>query len=108
MTDASADHLVEESRLRAASDQAFVGSPEHLELLRAFARERVRGLASFRPRSKLEVWKRDKGRCVECGSADNLHFDHIIPWSRGGSSLTAQNVQLLCARHNITKRDRIQ
>ena len=57
---------------------------------------------------KLEVWKRDKGRCVECGSADNLHFDHIIPWSRGGSSLTAENVQLLCARHNIAKRDRIQ
>lgn len=56
---------------------------------------------------KLEVWKRDKGRCVECGSADNLHFDHIIPWSRGGSSLTAENVQLLCARHNIVKRDRI-
>lgn len=57
---------------------------------------------------KLEVWKRDKGRCVECGATDNLHFDHIIPWSRGGSSLTAANVQLLCARHNIAKRDRIQ
>jgi HNH endonuclease len=57
---------------------------------------------------KLEVWKRDKGRCVECGVTDNLHFDHIIPWSRGGSSLTAANVQLLCARHNIAKRDRIQ
>jgi hypothetical protein len=57
---------------------------------------------------KLEVWKRDKGRCVECGSVDNLHFDHIIPWSRGGSSLTAQNVQLLCARHNLAKRDQIQ
>src|SRR5262249_25561447 len=38
---------------------------------------------------KLEVWKRDDGRCVACGSTDNLHFDHIIPWSRGGSSLTA-------------------
>jgi hypothetical protein len=56
---------------------------------------------------KLEVWKRDKGRCVECGATHNLHFDHIIPWSRGGSSLTAANVQLLCARHNIAKRDRI-
>jgi hypothetical protein len=56
---------------------------------------------------KLEVWGRDKGRCVECGSVDNLHFDHIIPWSRGGSSLTAENVQLLCARHNLAKRDRI-
>jgi hypothetical protein len=37
---------------------------------------------------KLQVWKRDKERCVECGSIDNLHFDHIIPWSRGGSPLT--------------------
>jgi hypothetical protein len=35
---------------------------------------------------KLEVWKRDNGQCVKCGSSDNLHFDHIIPYSRGGSS----------------------
>lgn len=56
---------------------------------------------------KLEVWKRDKGRCVECGASDNLHFDHIIPFSRGGSSLTAHNIQLLCARHNLEKRDRL-
>jgi hypothetical protein len=57
---------------------------------------------------KLEVWKRDKGRCVECGSRDNLHFDHIIPYSKGGSSLVADNIQLLCARHNLEKRDKIQ
>ena len=57
---------------------------------------------------RLDVWRRDKGRCVECGSTDNLHFDHIIPYSKGGSSLTADNIQLLCARHNLEKRDRIQ
>lgn len=60
------------------------------------------------PQIKLEVWKRDKGRCVICGSADNLHFDHIIPFSKGGSSLVSKNIQLLCARHNIAKRDRIE
>jgi hypothetical protein len=32
---------------------------------------------------KLEVWKRDKGRCVKCGSTDNLHFDHVLPFSKG-------------------------
>ena len=57
---------------------------------------------------KLEVWKRDKGRCVKCGSSDNLHFDHIIPYSRGGSSRDAENIQILCARHNLDKRDAIE
>jgi|SRR5690348_312462 len=57
---------------------------------------------------KRAVWKRDKGHCVQCGSKDNLHFDHIIPFSRGGSSLVAENIQLLCARHNLAKRDRIE
>ena len=57
---------------------------------------------------KLDVWQRDKGRCVVCGSEDNLHFDHVIPFSKGGSSLVSENVQLLCARHNLAKRDSIE
>jgi len=57
---------------------------------------------------KLEVWKRDKGQCVQCGSKNNLHFDHILPYSKGGTSLKADNIQLLCARHNLQKRDKIQ
>ena len=57
---------------------------------------------------KISVWKRDRGKCVKCGSPENLHFDHIIPYSKGGSSLVAENIQLLCARHNLAKRDRIE
>lgn len=57
---------------------------------------------------KQLVWKRDKGRCVTCGQTDNLHFDHVIPYSKGGSSLVAENIQLLCARHNLAKHDRIE
>jgi HNH endonuclease len=56
---------------------------------------------------KVAVWKRDGGKCVKCGSQDNLHFDHIIPFSLGGSSVDERNVQLLCARHNLEKHDRI-
>jgi hypothetical protein len=56
---------------------------------------------------KLEVWKRDSGKCVACGSKDNLHFDHILPYSKGGTSLKSENIQLLCARHNLEKRDKI-
>jgi hypothetical protein len=56
---------------------------------------------------KLEVWKRDGGKCVMCGAADELHFDHDLPFVLGGTSMTAANVQLLCARHNLEKRDSI-
>ncbi|MGD0005714.1 MAG: HNH endonuclease [Anaerolineaceae bacterium] len=57
---------------------------------------------------KLEVWRRDGGKCVICGAKDELHFDHIIPYSKGGTSLSAENIQLLCARHNLEKRDKIE
>jgi len=57
---------------------------------------------------KLEVWKRDGGKCSVCGATDELHFDHILPFSKGGTSLTAENIQLLCARHNLQKRDKIE
>lgn len=57
---------------------------------------------------KLEVWRRDQGRCTICSATDELHFDHVVPFSKGGTSLTAENVQLLCARHNLSKSDRIE
>ena len=57
---------------------------------------------------KLNVWKRDKGKCAECGSTVQLHFDHIIPWSKGGSSTDINNIQLLCAAHNLRKSDDIR
>lgn len=69
----------------------------------------------LRPRSRLipshikkEVWARDKGRCVICGAVDELHFDHDLPYSRGGTSITAGNVKILCARHNLEKSDSIE
>lgn len=57
---------------------------------------------------KVEVWQRDKGQCVYCGSKTNLHYDHIIPFSKGGSSTTAANIQLLCAKCNLKKHDNIE
>ena len=57
---------------------------------------------------KLEVWKRDAGKCVTCGATDELHFDHILPYSKGGTSQKAENIQLLCARHNLQKSAKIQ
>jgi hypothetical protein len=56
---------------------------------------------------KAQVWKRDKGKCVQCGSREHLHFDHILPYSKGGTSRDVRNIQLLCAKHNLQKSDKI-
>jgi hypothetical protein len=55
---------------------------------------------------KRAVWDRDGGRCVRCGATEYLEFDHIIPHARGGAN-TVGNVQLLCRRCNLLKKDRI-
>ena len=55
---------------------------------------------------KDRVWNRDNGKCVECGSNENLEFDHIIPFSKGGAN-TYRNLQLLCEHCNRSKSDKI-
>tara|TARA_B100001758_G_C18360882_1_gene585652 strand:+ start:271 stop:1521 length:1251 start_codon:yes stop_codon:yes gene_type:complete len=69
---------------------------------------------------KDKIWQRDKGMCQAnwridssldkntgdiCGSNENLEFDHIVPFSRGGKT-TYRNLQLLCQKHNRMKSDR--
>jgi len=86
-------------KLKIAEDETRSSSfsPEHSEPRRVIPTQ-----------VKLEVWKRDRGKCVVCGATDELTFDHIIPYSKGGTSLSAKNIQLLCERHNIAKRDKIE
>ena len=56
---------------------------------------------------KREVWQRDNGQCVECGSNELLEYDHIIPVSKGGAN-TVRNIQLLCQGCNRSKSSKIQ
>jgi hypothetical protein len=97
----SGDRMVFKFRLNL-SDKQFDSADrrtEHMDL------EHTRLIPSH---VKLEVWRRDKGKCQICQSRDNLHYDHDLPFSRGGSSLTAKNIRLLCARHNLSKGAKIQ
>jgi hypothetical protein len=57
---------------------------------------------------KKIVWERDNGCCVICGASDELHFDHDLPYSKGGTSINPDNVRILCARHNLQKSDKIE
>jgi hypothetical protein len=51
---------------------------------------------------RTEVWRRDQGRCVRCGSQERLEYDHMIPIALGGSN-TARNIELLCETCNRSK-----
>jgi hypothetical protein len=57
-------------------------------------------------RVRISVWRRDEGKCVQCGSNELLEYDHIIPVSKGGSN-TVRNIQLLCETCNRKKSDSI-
>lgn len=52
--------------------------------------------------TKKIVYTRDGGTCNCCGSSSNLEYDHITPYSCGGSS-SASNIQLLCMSCNRSK-----
>lgn len=52
--------------------------------------------------TKKIVFTRDGGVCQCCGSSSNLEYDHITPFSCGGTS-NASNIQLLCMPCNRSK-----
>lgn len=56
-------------------------------------------------RLKVQVLMRDGNKCRLCGitvTGDNIHFDHIQPWSKGGETVL-DNIQVLCQKHNLAK-----
>ena len=61
---------------------------------------------------KREVWKRDGGRCTfmsatgrRCACTRGLEYDHVQPVALGGGS-TAENVRILCRKHNQLEAER--
>lgn len=65
-----------------------------------YARPRRRRWIPDRVRAR--VYRRDGGRCLQCGSTADLSLDHIVPWSMGGAD-TASNLQTFCLPCNQRK-----
>lgn len=80
-------------KLRAKFDDA---SSEDINYERPRIPEKVR----------IEVWRRDSGKCARCGSREKLEYDHIVPISKGGSN-TVRNIELLCEKHNRSKSNNV-
>lgn len=54
------------------------------------------------PKVREAVLERDAYRCVWCGSTDDPHLDHVVPFSAGGEH-TPENLRVLCARCNLER-----
>jgi len=65
-------------------------------------KEEIRARTRIPENVRIEVWRRDGGKCAICGSRENLEYDHIIPVSKGGGN-TTRNIELLCEKHNRSK-----
>jgi hypothetical protein len=73
---------------------------ERLARVREAVLGEEQGRAADRPVSQIvrfAVWCRDRGRCVDCGTAEDVGFDDILPPARGGSRST-RNIELRCVR----------
>jgi hypothetical protein len=66
----------------------------------------VDGSRHISDETKRVVWARDGGACQQCGSGENIEYDHIHPVSKGGNSEEG-NVQLLCRGCNRSKRTKV-
>lgn len=51
-----------------------------------------------------KIFDRDDNRCLVCGALENLQIDYRIPFSKGGKT-TIDNLQTLCRKCNMKKRD---
>jgi len=83
--------LREQQRIERAQAYAAIG---------ALPRSPVRG--AIPDDLKQYVFTRDGGRCQNCGSRQELQYDHVIPVSMGGATTDA-NLQILCGPCNRRK-----
>lgn len=67
--------------------------------------ERHLNIRLFNDRQKREAYERQDGTCVACQEKfdiSQMEGDHIVPWSRGGKTVS-ENCQMLCVNCNRTK-----
>ena len=54
--------------------------------------------------TRFNVFLRDRFTCQYCGARDDLTFDHVIPRSKGGTTIW-ENIVAACACCNLAKGD---
>ena len=81
-------------------------------LLSGKTKEKALSIRQFTENERRTMYERQDGICPMCVAEgkdkrweiEEMHADHIIPWSRGGHT-TLDNGQMLCRDHNLEKSD---
>lgn len=111
-------HIVPDGDLAQVLDDALRIAMQHRNRRKLGAATKSRATrVSTNPRHipanvRRAVYERDGGRCTfiaddghRCEARHHLHFDHIEPLARGGTS-TADNIRLHCRAHNQFQAER--
>ena len=67
--------------------------------------EKKLSIRAFDRRDALAAYEKQKHKCAICGEEfefEQMHADHITPWSKGGKT-TPDNCQMLCRDCNLKK-----
>jgi len=56
---------------------------------------------------RKRIMERDAYRCRRCKSWTDLHIDHVLPVSAGGTN-DPDNLQVLCAKCNLSKGAKVE
>lgn len=81
-------------------------------LLSGKKNEKALSIRQFTENERRTMYERQGGVCPMCAAEgrttpwaiEEMHADHILPWSRGGHT-TLDNGQMLCREHNLRKSD---
>ena len=101
------DANILESRINSLMQDEDVTKPSGIYEYLLDGQEKHLNIRAFTDKMKRAAYERQGGVCPRCGQhfeLSKMHADHIIPWSKGGST-TKENCQMLCADCNRRKSD---
>jgi len=103
----SYDSVALEERIKVLLEDDDVTNNKGIYEYLLSGNEKSLSLRAFPDKIKRAVYEKQGGLCAGCGKPfpiERMQGDHIIPWSKGGTTVI-ENCQMLCGQCNLTKSD---